>query len=657
MNRTIALFLALAVLSAHALAIYQANNGDLAPPYDIAHVAYRVGRNLAQTGRMAWDSSLSSDEVYPSTLWVLVAAVAEHTSFSVTYFTQALGAVSALATVLVVAYLSPHRLAGVIAPLLLVVSGGLASSALSGTEIPFATLAVSVAFLAFERRWRRPFGLALALVVLARPEGAVFAAGLFALELWDRARARGETGLARRSLAWAFLPAALAACVLVALRFQRTGQLLSPTLQDMLAPDGERLRRGVAFACDLLVGYGAPFLVVFPIWYAARGFLRGTGLRALILALVWGAALVAGGGGVLPFAGEMVPVLPLLYVSIQEAMTLALDSSKRGLPQLSWALFVLGMLSSALASKYPGDLGPLPVAELHRSWQTGRGPAGFGRSRSLGRLGLDEEIKLTERLRAAGLFLRDHIDPTYSILSPWPGAIGYLSQMRVLDPLGRATRLPQLERVRPWTSAVRSDLLAVLEEGSEYIVPTMTTSGQAPSMDDLVESWMGRLDGAAQSPERTSLFVQALARYEMIAVPLEYEHQTPSGGAAVFFLLRRRDLGLAPQLSASVERDGRFEVTLEHDSHEQLVDLRVEARDRAGKAWFMRPTGEFTADAGVLARTHILLFPTGNRSVRVAHGQIPAELQACELRVALRNPSARGADPFTTVGNVFAVSF
>ena len=56
MNRTIALFLALVVLLAHTLAIYSSESGALAPPYDFAHVAFRMARNVVQNGVFAWNA-------------------------------------------------------------------------------------------------------------------------------------------------------------------------------------------------------------------------------------------------------------------------------------------------------------------------------------------------------------------------------------------------------------------------------------------------------------------------------------------------------------------------------------------------------------------------------------------------------------------------
>ena len=55
MNRTFALLLASAVLLAHMLAIHVDAADGFAPPFEIAHVAFRLGRNFVLYGELAWD--------------------------------------------------------------------------------------------------------------------------------------------------------------------------------------------------------------------------------------------------------------------------------------------------------------------------------------------------------------------------------------------------------------------------------------------------------------------------------------------------------------------------------------------------------------------------------------------------------------------------
>ena len=134
MNRTLALLLTIAILLAHMLAIHKNALGAIAPPYDNAHVVYRIARNLVESQSFAWDHGSPAVESFPSLLWVTIAAIGTRLYFGVTMFCQTIGALSALITVFVLARFSPVRLAGVIAPLLFVVSGGIAAAAASGAE-------------------------------------------------------------------------------------------------------------------------------------------------------------------------------------------------------------------------------------------------------------------------------------------------------------------------------------------------------------------------------------------------------------------------------------------------------------------------------------------------------------------------------------------
>ena len=649
MNRTIALFLALAVLLAHALALHESTSGDVAPPYDQAHVAYRLGRNLAQTGAIAWEADEAGAETHPSLLLIGLASIAERAYVSVTIFCQSLGAIATFLVVIAVSFFSPVRLAGVIAPLLLVVSGGLASSALSGTEVPLAALFAITGFLAFERR--RPVLLAISLPLLCatRAEGVLLAIAIFLCELSGPRLARPA---GRRMLA-AFVPAGLLLVAVSTIRYFSQGTPLSPAMSKILACDG--FARGSAFVIDFAVGSVTPFLIAFPLWYFMRRTLPATGGRALLFSGVWSMAIAASGGGSMPFAGEMIPVLPILCVSVQEAMTLALDSQRRGLPQLSWALFLFGMIGSGLASKFPGDLGPIPTERLHRNWLKPRASMPFGYDNGLSRLALFEELQVTERLRAIGLFLRDHVDPDSTLLTPWPGSVGYLSSLRVIDLMGRVSVAPPRDRVVAWSGRPRADVLAALELAPDYIMPSLKAFHRSPPVSDLAADWIEGLDLPSDNPEqRHQQLVSAFAHYEMLAVPIQYEAEPPSADAAVLHLLRRRNLKLAPQLTVDV-KEGIFTVEARHRSHGQIVDLRVQVVDNKGSTWSMRPTGEFVQKPNVLARTRLFLPDTGNRSIRLVMAALPTECRAVRMRIALRNPGARGDHLFADASEVVAV--
>ena len=151
MNRVTVVLLALALLLAHSLAIHQSTTGSLGPPYDIAHVAFRVARNLVHEGSATWLPAGTVVEAYPSPLWVGICYLAERFYASPITVTQVTGFACMLGAIFFVAQFSAKRLVGLVAPVLLAVSGCAAAAGASGTEAPLAMLLVTLAVLAFER--------------------------------------------------------------------------------------------------------------------------------------------------------------------------------------------------------------------------------------------------------------------------------------------------------------------------------------------------------------------------------------------------------------------------------------------------------------------------------------------------------------------------
>ena len=650
MNRTFALFLAIIILIAHMLAIHKTAVGNLAPPYEMAHVAFRIGRNFVRTGEVVWFEGTPGWESYPSLLWVGVAALAERFHSNVNGVVQLVGASSAVISVVALAQFSRGRLAGVIAPLLFVVSGAIAAAAASGTEATTFALFLVLAFLGFEMRARVLFAVSLTLACLTRPEGVALGAVLLAMELVRSIRSAppaSESGTepARGSMLGAFLPAILALTGVAAVRMATVGTLTSPWVHTLLEPTPGQWRQGLLYVVDFLGASGGALLLPVPLWYLLRGNISGTGARALALTATWFLLVVLSGGGSLPFFHDMVPVLAILFVAVQEGMTVAIDGRRIG-PHVSWILFVFALFMSAMASKYPGDLGPLPTEQLHRAWMHPRAKPPLGYEGILGRLGQAEEIQSTERLRAVGVILRDQLDPEHSILTPWPGAIGYLSRHRVIDALGRTSPAPGVDRTRSWHGRPRVDVVEALRARPDYVLPVIRVGQTVPSREAIAQAWTHELDLWPDDAGRLAEVARELEAYELIVMPAEGE----SIRQAIFprnrfFLLRRRALELGPSLHLS-QRDGAYTVEVSHDSHYQLVDLRLHAVDREGKTWAVTPSGELVEDLSRVARTSILLYPTGERRIQLMKGALPRDFELLELQAVLRNPYSRGEGDF-----------
>ena len=673
MNRKTALLLALAALLAHALALHQDAAGGFAPPHESAHVAYRLARQWVQHDVLAWGVASAADgsailrgglESHPSPLLVLFATFAERVYFPVTGFCQFLGLLAGLGCVWFSASFATNRSAGIVPPLLLVLSGGFAAAAASGTELALCAFGITGAFVAFEQRNSQRFAFLLAWLAACRPEGALFV-GAFALLYPFGARQTNARG--RRLRSWSFLPALAVLALLFAWRARDGSSLYGAFLVDLFTPEEGRLAQGLAYGRDGFVATGVPLLLVFPLVALLLRCLSGLGVRALAGASLWCVAILLEGGAEPEFSLGFVPALPLLSIAIQQGILSALDTYKRPLELLSWAALISVVAISALVSKFPGDLGPIPAEAPHRAWMRGSTRPLYGRPPTLGRVSLREQILLSCQLRELGAWMQQHLPPERSILTPWPGAIGYLSRARVWDLFGRLDRGDpaaggRTSLTRWWRRSV--DVVAALEERPDYLVIGMLTMNvvRSRSLPDALAGELSALDLAPGDRVRKRAMRAVLEEYELVAVPpTSQEASARMGRQLPFFLLRRRAIG--PQLVLSARLvEGRLTVDLEPrgevrdqawDPFPRLARLRILGRGSDGSSAYLNPRGGFSGDPRISARVNLLLRPGADRPTRLFEGELGAfsgQGPLRQLRAELWNPGTRGAHTLSRIG-------
>ncbi len=647
MNRGTVILLALAILLAHTFAIHQTPAGEIAAPYEIAHVAYRLGRNLVYEGSALWNPGGAPVESYPSAIWVLVSALAARLYLSPILVTQALGLCAVLATVIVLAQFSPKRTSGLIAPGLLAASGSAAAAALSGTEATLAMLLSTTAFLAFERGWKRVLALALALLLLTRPEGAAFALLLLLFE--GLLRPRGEQ--ARRARWSAFALPGLVLLVTLVARRMLTGLWLSPFAAPLAEFDPARWRIGAQYLASFVFssGFGLLFLTVILSLCAGRSSAMGT--RSLALAGSWWAVVAFSGGDELPFWNALVPALPLFFLGVQECLRVWMDE-RVSFARVVWPLLFTSVAAAFLVSKIPGDLGPLRIEELQTRWQTPRGELAAKYPRPLARLGLLEEIRAVEHLRTVGVFLRQRVGADAVILTSWPGAIGYLSRKEVRDLSGRAWPPPGEVRPHSWRGAARVDVVASLGSDIQYVVPVIGTLDLGNAPGDFLIAWLERYDTIGHTEKRLRELRKVLmSGFMLVSVPVPAESRAPSATSErPFLLLQRKDLEMIPVLSLEVGND-LVRVLARHEGHHQVVDLCVRATTSDGQELYLSPPGVWTPSTPLDARTSLLIFPTGTRAIQLLEARVPAELRGAKLSAWLHNPGMRPDGPLSPVGS------
>ncbi|MFT7668264.1 MAG: hypothetical protein ACI8X5_000954 [Planctomycetota bacterium] len=644
MNRGIVIFVSLAILVAHSLAIRTDTAGALAPPYDQAFVAFRVARSLVFEGDWSWSPGQSGFDSYPSILWVFVCAVIERLSLSINGVVRLIGLTATAGSFIMATRFHPDRVASLITPMLLAISGAMAAAAVSGTETAVFTVLVTASFLAYERRSSKVFAFTLLLCGLTRGEGWVLALVFLAMRISERLRAK-EGSEPHASLLPFLLPLAGFAG-LTALRFQLTGSYASPWALDLIDLRPGELENGLHYVRDFFIAGASPALILYAFWYLLRRNLSLTGKRALFIFVSWTAVVIAQGGGTTPLSESMVPILPLILIAGQEGLINALESQKAMVRRLAWSSFLVAVLASTLASFRPTNKGPLELGALQREWMRAKSQPRFSFDGALGRGGLDEEARSTRLLRDLAIYMRDQIDPRRTVLTPWPGSLAYLSSLPVTDLLGRATPAMPMGRKTFSPLQIRVDVIAALESQPDYIAAFWRKRSLCPTTTELAQLWFEELDSKQEEDGRLEQLIEALGAYELITVPLSHE---PNASLNYFqdraYLLRRRALQESPKLHAELDGDSLV-IHLEHTSHPQLGNLLVRAVDSSGDSHFLAPPGNFVRGKKVLTRSNLLLTETGERQIQLLRADhIVGLAEMVEVHITLVNPRSNSDSP------------
>lgn len=586
MNRVTAVLLAAGALLVHMLALYRDASGAFGVPYESAYAAFRLGRNLAHEGVLAWDTLTGDGGLasYPSPLWVASAWLAERLWWwSVTQFAQLIGILSTLGTVAISTRFDTDRIAGIVPALLLVSCGALAIAGPSGTEWSLVTLLFVTAFVAQEHGRRAVLAVSLAALVAARPEG-VLMVGALAVQCLTARRPR---------LLSSYVPAALTLPLLAL-----AGAGYGHQLREMLTPDSARVMLGLGSLWDFVRTTVSPFLIVFPLIALAVGELSAVGRRAAALSLAWTTIIVMEGGGPWALQLAFVPALPLVFIAVEQGIASALDTYKPAMERLAWLAIGVAMAGSLLASRFPGDLGPIRLMALYERWLTPAARPPQGHPPVIARASLHQEIILTREARRIGRFARENLSPETTLLTPWPGAIGYISRIRVLDLLGRTTALPGAPLAPWWPTWRTADLVAALSLEPDYILPSLSPHGLGGGAPTVVaREFISPADLA--DPEFERAVRGMLAHYELVACPAR---EDPNDRRPIYFM-RRVDSAAWPVVKLT--RSGAalvVEVVPQTVGPPLLVHLEVLVACLDGRRVWMAPSGTEWASTPRAAR-------------------------------------------------------
>lgn len=650
MNRITAILLAMAALLVHILVLHRNGLGAFGAPYDSAHAAFTLGRNLIHHGDTWWSfdaatgKGIGSLGSYPSPLLIWIAGFVEGLSaffergyFAVTRSVQVIGIGCALGTVFMSTRFDTDRNVGVIPALLLVFSGAVAAAGASGTEWPITMFLLTMAFVTLEHGRSRFASISLMGLVLATPAGTIAALTLAVQTLIRKlahrrrdarrstevAPALRNSGRRKRPVRKApsllvFVPAGIALFLV-----DRNGASLLPHLSLALQFDPGVIHHGLDRLRDFVVTTASPVLLVVPLVALLLGELSSVGQRAFWLAIIMaGATVLMGGGDPESFGISFVPALAMAFIAIQQGMARALDTYRRSMERGAWLLIGLTIFVSLVASRFPGNLGQIRMERVQEKVYAAKATPPVGGSPLLGRSALFNEIRLTERMREVGSFLRTRLPEGSTIMSPWPGALGYLSRRPVLDIFGRTTPLPG-QSPTPWTrNPPQVDVDAALSLEPDYILPSAKKIGEIPKgqLVDMLPPEL--LEGQGRTSDDLRSAVRGrLARYELVVttrplekIPLSAPVDSRVRPIEPMVLFRKRGIQAAPRLVAFEGRDF-LEVRLGFDPPAGEPVPSAGPQGAGGQPPLRGLVQIFDADISLRAEdgTAILLDPTGRR--------------------------------------------
>jgi len=282
-------------------------------------------------------------------------------------------------------------------PIALSATAPIGTWSLSGTEIPFFTAILLGAYISYVRE-RRLAALSLAaLLGLVRPEGLVFFA-LFWLFAVAESNDRLKEVLSGAAILLAFyLPYAL-------WKKSYFGSLLPNTFYAKRGPAGIMIGNGIKYTLEYLIGYGYLFIIGAAI--IGRRLKEHKPLRlAFYIVIVHWATIISVGGDWMPHFRLLLPTLPFVLITASYALTQGIpDEAPRGKVKHVLAALLLTVLAAA-----PGTMN----YDFFRT-----------------------ERVTVEAFANLGQSLREILPPNTVIACGSTGAIGYFTDLPILDILG-----------------------------------------------------------------------------------------------------------------------------------------------------------------------------------------------------------------------------
>ncbi len=293
---------------------------------DDAFIYFRYARNFADGFGPTWNPGGERVEGYTGILWLLPLTAASKLGLNVPETARYLGFTASAATLAMLYPLSAalpagrqYPLAPVLASLALAAATPFAVWSLAGMDSALFILLITIAvWLHLREDAGRPSaipfsGVAFALAIATRPEGALFAVatGLFKLASLRDPETRKARSL--QIYIWTFSILLLYGGYFV-WRYWYYDYLLPNTFYAKMGADSDIYDRGMHYLAVSGRQHAVPLFAVGLLVYLVRARPRRPALYVVALTVAWMTWIVLSGGDTLVASRFIAPMLPVLYV-------------------------------------------------------------------------------------------------------------------------------------------------------------------------------------------------------------------------------------------------------------------------------------------------------------------------------------------------------
>jgi len=517
-----------------------------------AFISFRFARHVALGEGFVWNIGEPPVEGYTNFLWVVLMALVLKLGFGPEIPSQVLGILATGATILFVYRIScllhgelrsPFRFA---APVLMAASGPIATWAASGMETNLFMALLTMGFFYYLRDLERDelgwqAAACLLLAGLTRPEGVMVFALLWAHHALRDLALRRPPWRDRRFLIWTsvFLIPGL---IYFVWRYAYFGYLLPNVFYAKGAGSVQHLERGVEYVTLFARVFLLPALLLLPamvfviVGHAKRARCQVAWWLAPIalVVLAYVGYVVYVGGDYMAMFRFMVPIIPMLYLLVQEAARLGVVYSRQSLravyPIFLGVFLAFTLLPSLTTEQMRGHGFPEWIVRQYRKPTFMHGYAD----------GVDLERWHAARLSLIGRFFKSIArSGEDSVMTSAIGAVSYHSGIKVYGQHGLVdTHIAHLKH-----SAFGTRLPGHAKGDSEYLLkkrPTfiMVTRSLAP------RPVPKRILAQSLIPEIRDIY---LPRYDVVNVPMN-DRRNRESGYFPFLALKGRGGGLGSSI-------------------------------------------------------------------------------------------------------------